>query len=151
MEKLEHKARRQDILINDDILYQFYDEKIEKDIINLQAFESWRKKIEQENTKFLFLTKEFLMQHDAEKIDLVQFPEHIKIGSADVSVSYHFDPNHPRDGISVTLPFSLMSQIQENKFSWLVPGMIREKVTFLIKKLPKNLRGQSGHLKNGRN
>ena len=148
VEKLEHKARRQDILINDDILYQFYDEKIEKDIINLQAFESWRKKIEQENTKFLFLTKEFLMQHDAEKIDLVQFPEHIKIGSIDVNVSYHFDPNHPRDGISVTLPFSLMSQIQENKFSWLVPGMIREKVTFLIKNLPKNLRGQCGHLQN---
>ena len=148
VEKLEHKARRQDILVNDDILYDFYANKLEQDIINEKGFEFWRKKIEQTDAKFLFLTKDFLMQHDAEKIDLIQFPENVALGSTEVNLSYHFEPGHPRDGVSVMLPFSLLSQLDENKFAWLVPGLIREKVTFLIKNLPKNLRGQCGHLQN---
>ena len=146
IEKLEHKARRQDILINDDILYQFYDQRIEKGIMNGAGFEHWRKLEEKKQPEFLFLTKDFLMQREAEQIDEVQYPEKKKFGRVDVTFHYHFEPGHPRDGVSVSVPLSGASQIKAKDFGWLVPGMIREKVTHLIKNLPKGLRGQCGHL-----
>ena len=146
IEMLEHKVRRQDILINDDILYQFYDERIDEKIVNGAGFEHWRKEKEVNNLEFLFLTKSFLMQRDAQQVDEIQYPEKKSIQHLDLSFRYHFQPGHPRDGLSVEIPLSGLSQIQSNDLAWLVPGMIREKVTLLIKNLPKSLRGQCGHL-----
>ncbi|MDA9097290.1 ATP-dependent RNA helicase HrpA, partial [Methylophilaceae bacterium] len=146
IEKLEHKARRQDILINDDILYQFYDQHIDQGVMNGAGFEHWRKLEEKKRPEFLFLTKDFLMQREAQQIDEVQYPEKKRFGHVDVNFHYHFEPGHPRDGVSVAVPLSGASQIKAKDFGWLVPGMIREKVTYLIKNLPKSLRGQCGHL-----
>ncbi|MBT5410568.1 MAG: ATP-dependent RNA helicase HrpA, partial [Nitrosomonadales bacterium] len=146
IEKLEHKARRQDILINDDILYQFYDQHIDQGVMNGAGFEHWRKLEEKKRPEFLFLTKDFLMQREAQQIDEVQYPEKKSFGHVDVNFHYHFEPGHPRDGVSVAVPLSGASQIKAKDFGWLVPGMIREKVTYLIKNLPKSLRGQCGHL-----
>ncbi len=146
IERLEHKARRQDILINDDILYQFYDDKIDEKIVNGDGFEYWRKEKERNDPEYLFLTKTFLMQRDANNVDSVQYPEKKSIHHLELPLRYHFQPGHPRDGLSVEVPLRGISQISSNDLAWLVPGMIREKVTFLIKNLPKNLRGQCGHL-----
>ena len=146
IEMLEHKTRRQDILINDDVLYQFYDERIDEKIVNGAGFESWRKEKEKNNSEYLFLTKTFLMQREALQVDEIQYPEKKSLQHLELHFRYHFQPGHPRDGLSVEIPLSGISQIKSEDLAWLVPGMIREKVTFLIKNLPKNLRGQCGHL-----
>ena len=146
IEMLEHKTRRQDILINDDVLYQFYDERIDEKIVNGAGFESWRKDKEKNNPEYLFLTKTFLMQREALQVDEIQYPEKKTLQHLELHFRYHFQPGHPRDGLSVEIPLSGISQLKPEDLAWLVPGMIREKVTFLIKNLPKNLRGQCGHL-----
>ena len=114
--------------------------------MNGAGFEHWRKLEEKKRPEFLFLTKDFLMQREAQQIDEVQYPEKKRFGHVDVNFHYHFEPGHPRDGVSVVVPLSGASQIKAKDFGWLVPGMIREKVTYLIKNLPKSLRGQCGHL-----
>lgn len=144
IEKLEHKSRRQDILISEDILCQFYDNKIASDVMNGAGFESWRKVIERDDSKYLFLTKEYLMQRSADQVDEIQYPESIDVNNIPVRLKYHFEPNHPNDGLTAAFSFSSLSQIKPEKFDWLVPGMIREKVTFLVKAMPKSLRGQCG-------
>lgn len=142
IEKLEHKSRRQDILISDDILYQFYDKKISQDIINGSAFEHWRKGIENDNPQHLFLTKDYLMQKSADQVDEIQYPESKVISNTPVKLKYHFEPGKKHDGLSVHFPYPILGQMKSEQFDWLVPGMIREKVTSLIKNLPKDIRSQ---------
>ena len=146
IEKLEHKSRRQDILISEDILCQFYDKKIVDNIVNGAGFEFWRKSIEKKDTKYLFLTKAYLMQRSADQIDEIQYPEEIEINSTPIKLKYHFEPGKKNDGLSIHFPYSLLSQLKSENFDWLVPGMIREKVTFMMKGLPKDVRNQCGSL-----
>ena len=142
VQQLEHKSRRQDILINHDVLYEFYDSKIDKDIVNGLGFEFWRKGAEKKDPKYLFLNKEFLMQKSADRIDGIQYPDSIKLNNSQVNFNYRFEPNHQNDGLTASFSYSILSQIKPESFDWLVPGMIREKVTVLIKSLPKPLRSQ---------
>ncbi len=144
IEKLEHKSRRQDILINKDVLYQFYDNKVDKEIMNGAGFEFWRKKVEDQDPKYLFLSKEYLMQKSADQIDDIQYPDSLKINNIPVTLKYHFEPNHPNDGLTASFSYAGLSQIKKESMDWLVPGMIREKVSTLIKSLPKPLRTQLG-------
>jgi ATP-dependent helicase HrpA len=144
IEKLEHKSRRQDILINKDVLYQFYENKISTDVINGTGFEFWRKGVEQKDPKYLFLSKEYLMQKSADQIDNIQYPDTLKVNNIPVTLKYHFEPSHPSDGLTVTFSYSALSQMKKESLDWLVPGMIREKVSTLIKGLPKQLRNQLG-------
>ena len=146
IEKLEHKSRRQDILISEDILCQFYDKKITEDIFNGAGFEFWRKSTEKKNPKFLFLTKEYLMQRSADQVDEIQYPEKIEINNTPIQFKYHFEPGKQNDGLSVHFPYPILSQLKPQIFDWLVPGMIREKVTFMFKGLPKDIRNQCGSL-----
>jgi len=142
VQQLEHKSRRQDILINHDVLYEFYDSKIDKDIVNGSGFEFWRKGAEKKDPKYLFLNKEFLMQKSADRIDGIQYPDSIKLNNAQVNFNYRFEPNHQNDGLTASFSYSILSQIKPESFDWLVPGMIREKLMVLIKSLPKSLRSQ---------
>ncbi|MFL2981257.1 MAG: ATP-dependent RNA helicase HrpA [Methylophilaceae bacterium] len=144
IEKLEHKSRRQDILISKDVLYQFYENKISTEIINGAGFEFWRKKVEQKDSKYLFLSKEYLMQKNADQIDSTQYPETLKINNIPVKLNYRFDPSHPNDGLTVAFSYSALGQMKKEPLEWLVPGMIREKVATLIKSLPKTIRTQLG-------
>jgi len=142
IEKLEHKSRRQDILINQDLLYEFYDNKIDKAIVNGAGFEFWRKSIEEQDPNYLFLSKAYLMQKSADQIDEIQYPDNLQINDTSVALKYHFEPKHPKDGLSVIFSYSELNQINSESFDWLVPGMIREKVSALIKGLPKAIRTQ---------
>ena len=142
IKQLEHKSRRQDILINDDILFDFYDSKISNEIMNGAGFEFWRKGIEKDEPKFLFLSKDYLMQKNADQIDGVQFPDQVKRNNVDVNLNYHFEPNHPMDGLTASFPYHGLSQVKQESFDWLVPGMIREKVLNVFKLLPKPVRTQ---------
>lgn len=137
---LEAKSRRKDILVDDQVIFDFYDQRIGDESVNLAAFEHWRKKAELENPKILYLSREQLMLHAADDITEVQFPSSVTWNGVEYKVSYHFDPTSADDGVSVHIPVALLHQIPEFSCQWLVPGILKEKCTALIKGLPKQWR-----------
>ena len=140
LEELESKARRRDILVDEQVIYDFYDERIPDHIVNLAGFEAWRKKAEQTNPQLLFISRETLMRHGAGDITQAQFPNELEWRGMVFPLSYHFEPKHAFDGVSIHVPMSLLHQVPEARLEWLVPGMLRDKCINLIKGLPKNLR-----------
>ena len=140
IEDLEHKARRQDVLVDEHALFAFYDPIIPAGIINGAGFEKWRKEAEQQNPKILYLTRDALMRHGAAGVTEAQFPETIVIDGVALALKYRFEPGHPLDGVTVDVPLALLNQLDPTRAEWLVPGMVREKITALIKALPKTLR-----------
>ncbi len=140
IEELEHKARRQDVLVDEDTLFAFYDKIVPKEIINGIGFEAWRKEAEKDNPKLLFLTKDDLMRHTADSVTETQFPESMEIDGVTINLKYRFEPGHVLDGVTATIPLALLNQLDATRAEWLVPGMLREKVTALIKILPKTFR-----------
>jgi len=142
VELLEHKARRLDVLVNEEDLFQFYDEKIPQGIINGVGFEDWRREIEEKHPQVLFLTKELLMRRDAKEITEVQYPETLNIEGVTIPLKYRFEPGHPDDGVTAVISEINFHQLDLNIMQWLVPGMIREKLNCIFKSLPKNIRTQ---------
>jgi ATP-dependent helicase HrpA len=142
VELLEHKARRLDVLVNEEDLFQFYDEKIPQGIINGVGFEDWRREIEDKHPQVLFLTKEILMRRDANEITEVQYPETLNIEGVTIPLKYRFEPGHPDDGVTAVISEIDFHQLDLNIMQWLVPGMIREKLNCIFKSLPKNIRTQ---------
>jgi ATP-dependent helicase HrpA len=140
VEELEHKARRQDVLVDEHKLFAFYDAKIPADVYNAASFESWRQDAEKVNPKLLFLTRDDLMRHGADAITAVQFPEKLILDGVEVLLKYRFEPGHVLDGVTATIPLALLNQLNPTQTDWLVPGMLREKLTYLIKALPKTFR-----------
>jgi ATP-dependent helicase HrpA len=140
IEALEHKARRQDVLVDEHALFAFYDGIIPSAIYNGASFEKWRKDIEQQQPRLLYLSKEYLMRHGASAVTEVQFPEQIILSTVTIPLKYRFEPGHALDGVTATIPLALLNQIDYQATEWLVPGMIREKLAALIKSLPKTIR-----------
>ena len=140
VEELEHKARRQDVLVDEHKLFAFYDAKIPADITNAASFEKWREGAEKLNPKLLYLTRDDLMRHGADAITAVQFPEKMLLDNVEVPLKYRFEPSHVLDGVTATIPLALLNQLNAVQTEWLVPGMLREKLTYLIKALPKTFR-----------
>jgi ATP-dependent helicase HrpA len=140
VEELEHKARRQDVLVDEHQLFAFYDAKIPADIFNALSFEKWRADAEKLNPKRLYLTRDDLMRHGADAITAVQFPEIMTLGGIEIPLKYRFEPSHILDGVTATIPLALLNQLDATPTEWLVPGMLREKLTYLIKALPKTFR-----------
>ncbi|HQN64466.1 MAG TPA: ATP-dependent RNA helicase HrpA [Methylophilus sp.] len=140
VEELEHKARRQDVLVDEHVLFAFYDAIVPADIVNSASFEAWRQTAEKQNPRLLYLTKEGLMRHGASGVTEVQFPETIEIDGISLNLKYRFEPGHLLDGVTATVPLALLNQLDATRTEWLVPGMLREKLTALIKALPKALR-----------
>lgn len=140
IEELEHKSRRQDILIDEQTLFYFYDERLPPDVYSGKHFETWRKEAEQNNPQQLFLTKEYLMQHDAEHVTEEQFPAQLNLNGVVIKLQYQFEPGHKEDGVSATIPLAILNHLPANRFEWLVPGLLQDKIIHLIKSLPKALR-----------
>lgn len=142
VEELEHKARRQDVLVDEEALFAFFDTRIPADICNGTGFEAWRKDAEKANPKLLFLSRDDLMQHSASSVTEEQYPATFKLLDADIALAYRFEPGHMLDGVTATLPLHLLNRVNHAMFDWLVPGLLREKVTALVKSLPKAIRRQ---------
>jgi|TARA_A100001391_G_scaffold204958_1_gene202727 ATP-dependent helicase HrpA len=140
IELLEQKSRRRDVLVDDDTLFDFYRSKVPDNIINGAGFDKWRKQAEKKDPNLLMLSKDILMQHQAEQVTVDQFPDQILINRVPLPLEYHFEPGKAEDGITQTIPLSLLNQTSKERYEWLVPGLLREKVVFLIKALPKSLR-----------
>ncbi|EGV35172.1 DUF3418 domain-containing protein [Neisseria weaveri] len=109
-------------------------------LADIRTFQSWLKTVEHDNPHLLFLTREDLMQHAAAHITEEQFPPHWKNADGKFKLSYRFEPHHPLDGVTLTLPLTVLNRLHAPALEWLVPGMLREKLQLLIKALPKQIR-----------
>ena len=140
LENLEAKSRRQDILVDEQTLFEFYDQHIPDDMYSGAQFNKWLKRQSPEQQVALKLQREQLMQHDAAEITASQFPDQLTINDVRYPLEYHFDPSHRRDGITLITPVVGLQGISAARCEWLVPGMLLEKITQLIRSLPKQLR-----------
>jgi ATP-dependent helicase HrpA len=140
VEALEHKSRRHDVLVDESHIFGFYDERVPRDVWSGQQFERWRREAERDSPRLLFLTREYLMRHSAEEITQERFPEALESNGVLYALSYRFEPGHALDGVTMAVPLHLLNQVDERRCEWLVGGLLREKVTHLIRELPKNLR-----------
>ncbi|MYM62776.1 ATP-dependent RNA helicase HrpA [Pseudomaricurvus sp. HS19] len=140
--ELEAKSRRRDILVDDEIIYRFYDERVPAGIFNLVSFESWRKETEANaaQARLLYMSREHLMQHDASAITEAQFPKTLTVEGLTLPLSYHFEPGSEADGVSIQVPVPALHLLPELRLQWLIPGLLREKCIQLVKGLPKQWR-----------
>src|SRR6185312_3511016 len=104
--------------------------------------EQWRTHEERRDPKRLYLTREVLMRHAASSVTEALFPDTLSIAGAVLPLRYRFAPGHPLDGLTLTVPLALLNQIDDATLSWLVPGMVRDKVTLYLRALPKALRNR---------
>jgi len=140
--ELEHKARRQDVLVDEETIAAFYAERVPADVHSLVTFERWREDAERNDPQRLLLTRELLMRHTAQHVTQDLFPETLPMAGAVLPLKYRFAPGHPLDGLTLTVPLALLNQLDAARLTWLVPGMIREKVAWYLKGLPKAWRNR---------
>ncbi|ABE54792.1 ATP-dependent helicase HrpA [Shewanella denitrificans OS217] len=137
---LEHKSRRRDILVDEQVLVDFYEPRIPEGIYNGQLFFGWWKKAKRDTPQLLDFNPELLMQRSGAHISALDFPDVWHKGNLALALSYHFEPGADDDGVSVHVPVALLNQVDDTDFDWLVPGLREEKFIALIKSLPKTLR-----------
>ncbi|OIR05818.1 ATP-dependent RNA helicase HrpB [mine drainage metagenome] len=140
IEALEHKARRPDVLVDDELIFAFYDQRIPAGIHNGAAFEHWRKEAEREQPKLLYLKKDDLMRHEAAGITTEQFPPQLLMNNVSYALAYNFAPGKSDDGVTLTVPQALLNQVSAARCEYLVPGILAEKIVQLVKSLPQKLR-----------
>ncbi|WP_370662309.1 ATP-dependent RNA helicase HrpA [Massilia varians] len=140
IENLEHKSRRLDVLVDEQLIHAFYDKEIPHTVVNGAGFEKWYKDAARDNPKLLFLNREELMRHEAAGVTTELFPKTMNVTGIEMGLTYHFEPGSPRDGVTLTVPLFALNQIPQERAGWLVPGMLKEKVHLLLKSLPQKLR-----------
>ncbi|MBO9678386.1 MAG: ATP-dependent RNA helicase HrpA [Acidovorax sp.] len=142
VEELEHKSRRQDVLVDDELIYAFYDQQVPQDVCSGVTFERWYKEASRAHPDLLKLTREELMRHEAAGITTSAFPKTVRLGGVDCAASYLHEPGDARDGITVTVPLFVLNQVSEERCEWLVPGMLQPKIQALLKSLPQRPRSR---------
>jgi ATP-dependent helicase HrpA len=142
IETLEHKSRRPDVLVDDELIFAFYDQIIPEGIYCGASFDKWRRGAEREQPRLLHLVREDLMRHEAAGITSEAFPHQLQLGGVDYPLAYHFEPGSARDGVTLTLPLAQLNQIPGARCEWLVPGLLKEKVQQLVKTLPQRIRAK---------
>jgi ATP-dependent helicase HrpA len=146
IEQLEHKSRRQDVLVDDELIHGFYDQAIPAGIHTGAAFERWyRDEVKksgqpEDKLRLLYLSRDDLMRHEAAGVTTDLFPKRMAMAGSEMGLGYHFEPGSPRDGVTLTVPLYALNQIDPRRAEWLVPGMLKEKVQLLLKSLPQKLR-----------
>ena len=140
IETLEQKARTKGFLIDEELMFDFYQERIPEQVICQRSFLSWWKKEKQANPKLLDFTKAFLLQEDESKVSKAQYPDVWQQANLVLPLSYHFSPGDIDDGISVHIPIGILNQVQAQGFDWLIPALREELAIAMIKGLPKTLR-----------
>lgn len=109
-------------------------------LADIRTFQAWLKTAERDNPRLLFLSRDDLMQHAAAHITEEQFPKFWQTADGKFKLSYRFEPHHPLDGVTMTVPLTVLNRLHAPSLEWLVPGMLREKIQLLIKALPKQIR-----------
>ncbi|MFO6422588.1 ATP-dependent RNA helicase HrpA [Motilimonas sp. KMU-193] len=140
IEELEHKSRRRDILVDDQVLFDFYDQKLPEEIVSGEHFNTWWRKQSKRLPEYLNFEREQMMAHDAEHVTGNAYPDFWQQGSFKLKLDYHFEPGAIDDGITVNVPLAIINQLEDTGFDWLIPALREELVVSLIKSLPKSLR-----------
>lgn len=137
---LEARARRRDLLVGDDELFDFYDARIPESVVSATHFDTWWKTEQRTNPKLLTLTEDVLLRDDADAVDATDYPKTWRQGDLKLRLTYQFEPGSDADGVTVHLPIEQLNQVVDEGFDWLVPGVREELVTALIRALPKAIR-----------
>ncbi|CAM5451238.1 ATP-dependent RNA helicase HrpA [Streptomyces viridochromogenes] len=140
VEELEHRARRRDIVVDDETLFDFYDEKVPEHVVSGAHFDSWWKRKRQEQPDFLDFEREMLIRESAEAVTKADYPDSWRQGQLKFRVTYQFEPGADADGVTVHIPLQVLNQVTAEGFDWQIPGLREELVTELIRSLPKPIR-----------
>ncbi|WP_053205301.1 ATP-dependent RNA helicase HrpA [Jiangella muralis] len=140
VEELEHRARRRDIVVDDETLFEFYDQRIPADIVSGRHFDSWWKKAQHERPDLLTFSTDLLTTDAAGAVTQADYPDSWPADDLGLRLTYQFEPGSSADGVTVHVPIEVLNQVEPDGFDWQVPGLRPELVTALIKALPKQLR-----------
>ncbi|MFF3166071.1 ATP-dependent RNA helicase HrpA [Streptomyces sp. NPDC003273] len=140
VEELEHRARRRDIVVDDETLFNFYDQRVPEHVVSGAHFDSWWKRKRQEQPEFLDFEREMLIRESAEAVTKADYPDTWRQGPLKFRVTYQFEPGADADGVTVHIPLQVLNQVTDEGFDWQIPGLREEVVTELIRSLPKPVR-----------
>ncbi|MDD3326324.1 MAG: ATP-dependent RNA helicase HrpA [Zoogloea sp.] len=140
IERLEHKSRRPDVLVDEELIHAFYDAKLPPEVLDIASFEAWRKDAEKKSPKLLQLSRDQLMRHDAEGITTDRFPANLEVLGQKLKLTYLHAPGEADDGVTLLVPLAMLNQIPANRCEWLVPGLLEEKVHALLRTVPQKHR-----------
>jgi ATP-dependent helicase HrpA len=142
VEELEHKSRRQDVLVDDELIHAFYDAQVPAEVCSGATLERWWREASRGNPKLLHISIDELMRHEAAGITSNAFPKTLRLGGVDCITSYLHSPGDARDGVTVSVPIYALNQVSEERCEWLVPGMLSNKVMALLKSLHQKPRSR---------
>ncbi|MGW1762727.1 ATP-dependent RNA helicase HrpA [Streptomyces sp. NPDC002073] len=140
VEELEHRARRRDILVDDETLFDFYDQRIPEHVVSGAHFDSWWKHKKREEPELLDFEREMLLTEKAAGVTKDDYPDSWRQGALKFRVTYQFEPGADADGVTVHIPLQVLNQVKDEGFDWQIPGLREEIVTELIRSLPKPIR-----------
>ena len=142
VQELEHKARRQDVLVDEELIHAFYEQHLPATVVSGATLERWFRDASRQQPRLLQLTRDELMRHEAAGVTTDAFPHMLRIGGIDCAASYLHEPGDPKDGVTVTVPIYALNQVSEERCEWLVPGMLAAKVLALVKSLHQRPRSR---------
>ncbi len=140
LDELEAKARRRDILADEETLFAFYDARLPADIYQTATFDSWYKREGAKDPQLLIMREEDVLARDAREVTAAQYPDALQLGDLQLPLSYDFEPGSERDGVTLRVPAPLLPQLPADRLDWLVPGLIEAKAVALVRGLPKAIR-----------
>ncbi|MFF7370008.1 ATP-dependent RNA helicase HrpA [Streptomyces tricolor] len=140
VEELEHRARRRDIVVDDETLFDFYDQRVPEHVVSGAHFDSWWKRKRHEQPDYLDFEREMLIRESAEAVTKADYPDSWRQGQLKFRVTYQFEPGADADGVTVHIPLQVLNQVTDEGFDWQIPGLREELVTELIRSLPKPIR-----------
>ncbi|WP_019630486.1 ATP-dependent RNA helicase HrpA [Actinomadura atramentaria] len=140
VEEMEHRARRRDILVDDETLFDFYDERVPADVVSGRHFDAWWKQARRAEPDLLNFEKSMLINASAGDVSEADYPDTWQQGPLRLRLTYQFEPGADADGVTVHIPLQILNQVRAAGFDWQVPGLRAELVTELIRSLPKQLR-----------
>ncbi|MFM9369133.1 ATP-dependent RNA helicase HrpA [Streptomyces sp. Da 82-17] len=140
VEELEHRARRRDIMVDDETLFDFYDQRIPDHVVSGAHFDSWWKHKKREEPELLDFERSMLIRESAEAVTKDDYPDSWRQGALKFRVTYQFEPGADADGVTVHIPLQVLNQVTDEGFDWQIPGLREDVVTELIRSLPKPIR-----------
>ncbi|MFD8676284.1 ATP-dependent RNA helicase HrpA [Streptomyces seoulensis] len=140
VEELEHRARRRDIVVDDETLFDFYDQRVPEHVVSGAHFDSWWKHKRHEQPDYLDFEREMLIRESAEAVTKADYPDSWRQGELKFRVTYQFEPGADADGVTVHIPLQVLNQVTDEGFDWQIPGLREDVVTELIRSLPKPIR-----------
>jgi len=140
LDELEAKARRRDILADEETLFDYYAARLPADVYQTATFDSWYRRESAKQPDLLLMREEDVLAREASEVTAAQYPDTLRLGELTLPLSYEFDPTHPRDGVTLRVPAPLLPQLPPQRLDWLVPGLLYDRCVALVRNLPKALR-----------